>query len=133
MTQLHRSNPTGEHSSSTTWWNNVPRGTMDEVSFVGPLEPAVRLARPTNRLFHLAFETHDGRARCRVRREARARERHRYCSGGQSEVLDPDRPIREEKRTSRSTLGSTSCMLDQKSSGNSFCRSNVDRFPMSVP
>ena len=26
------SNPIGEHSSSTQRWNDVPRGTMDEVS-----------------------------------------------------------------------------------------------------
>src|SRR5262245_31564505 len=26
------SNLTGEQSSSTAWWNDVPRGTMDEVS-----------------------------------------------------------------------------------------------------
>ena len=32
MTQLHSIDLTGEHSSSTAWWNNVPRGTMDEVS-----------------------------------------------------------------------------------------------------
>src|SRR5262249_10610712 len=35
---------------------------------------------------------------CRFRREARARERHRYCAGGESEslkALDPKRPIRE--------------------------------------
>jgi hypothetical protein len=27
-----RSNLTGEHTGSTAWWNDVPRGTMDEVS-----------------------------------------------------------------------------------------------------
>src|SRR6476620_11358571 len=32
---------------------------------------------------------------CRFRREARARERHRHHSRGQSDVLDPGRPIRE--------------------------------------
>src|SRR6478672_6221216 len=33
---------------------------------------------------------------CRFRREARARERHRHCSGGGSlKVLDPKWPIRE--------------------------------------
>ena len=32
---------------------------------------------------------------CRFRREARARERHRHRSRGQSDVLDPNRPIRE--------------------------------------
>ncbi len=31
---------------------------------------------------------------CRFRREARARERHRYCSGGQSESACPQ-PVRE--------------------------------------
>ena len=32
---------------------------------------------------------------CRLRREARARKRHRHRSRGQSDVLDPGRPIRE--------------------------------------
>src|SRR5262245_64167844 len=32
---------------------------------------------------------------CRVRREARARERHRRCSVDSLKVLDPNRPIRE--------------------------------------
>ena len=32
---------------------------------------------------------------CRFRREARARERRRHCTGGESEALDPNRPIRE--------------------------------------
>jgi len=36
---------------------------MDEVSSYVRLEPAVALtARPTQRLFHLVFEPHDGRA-----------------------------------------------------------------------
>src|SRR5262249_38174734 len=55
------SNRTGEHASSTARWNDVPRGTMDEVEFVCPLEPAVGLtARPPERLFHLVFESHTG-------------------------------------------------------------------------
>ena len=52
--------------SSTTRWNGVPRGTMDEVSSLGRLDlPYVSTVRPSNRLFHLFFEFHDGRAWCR--------------------------------------------------------------------
>ena len=36
------SNAIGENSSSTTWWKDVPRGTMDEVS------SQVRLDLPFN-------------------------------------------------------------------------------------
>ena len=32
-----RSDPIGGNSSSTLWWNDVPRGTMDEVSSLGRL------------------------------------------------------------------------------------------------
>ena len=55
---------------------------MDEVSSLGRLDLPFVTARPPVRLFHLVFESHDGRAWCRFRREARARERHRRCSGG---------------------------------------------------
>jgi transposase len=42
------------------------------------VRPAIRLTvRPPERLFHLVIELHNGRALCRFRREARARERHR--------------------------------------------------------
>ena len=57
------SNAIGENSSSTERWNDVPRGTMDEVSSFGRLDlPFSLTARPPNRLFHLVFESHDGRA-----------------------------------------------------------------------
>jgi transposase len=39
--------------------------------------------------------SHDGRAWCRFRREARARERHRHRCGGSLKALDPKPPIRE--------------------------------------
>ena len=53
----------GEHSSSTARWNDVPRGTMDEVSSLCPLGPAVTSdgKAVTNRLFRLVLESHDGR------------------------------------------------------------------------
>ena len=69
-----RSNPIGGNSSSTQWWKDVPRGTMDQVS------PHVRLNLPS---------VTEGRGKdcsasssnpmmegpwCRFRREARARE-----------------------------------------------------------
>src|SRR5215467_1134810 len=56
------SNPIGENSSSTKRWNDVPRGTMDEVSSHVRLAPVRLTARPPERLFHLVFESHDGRA-----------------------------------------------------------------------
>jgi transposase len=82
-----RENPAGSHpiggnSSSTLRWNDVPRGTMDEVSSPNRLDLPFVTARPLGRLFRLVFDSHDGRAWCRFRREARARERHRHCCGG---------------------------------------------------
>src|SRR5262249_31284757 len=57
------SNQIGENLRSPQRWNDVPRGTMDEVSSHVLLEPAVTLtARSPKRLFHLVFESHDGRA-----------------------------------------------------------------------
>ena len=71
---------------------------MDEVSSL--LGPAVNLtARPPGRLFRLVFESHDGRAWCRFRREARARsdiDTAVVVDG--LKVLDPEWPIREEAR-----------------------------------
>src|SRR6478735_5901633 len=57
------SNLIGGHSSSTQRWNDVPRGTMDEVSSLRSLEPAVQLTvRPPNRLYRLVLGSHDGTA-----------------------------------------------------------------------
>jgi hypothetical protein len=38
MHRIARSNPIGGNASSTKWWNDVPRGTMDEVSSFGRLD-----------------------------------------------------------------------------------------------
>jgi hypothetical protein len=61
------------------------------------LGPAVQLtARPSNRLFRLVFESHDGRAR-----SADSEEKHEPASDIDTvgvdglKVLDPKRPIRE--------------------------------------
>ena len=61
------------------------------------LGPAVQLtARPSNRLFHLVFESHDGRAGA-----ADSEEKHEPASDIDTvgvdglKVLDPNRPIRE--------------------------------------
>jgi hypothetical protein len=63
---------------------------------VSPLGPADHLtARPPIRLIRLVFESHAGRAYCRFRREARARERHRRCAVESLKALDPEWPIRE--------------------------------------
>jgi hypothetical protein len=49
--------------SSTVWWHDVPRGTMDEVRSYVRLDLPIRPpARPTNTLFHPVLEPHDGRA-----------------------------------------------------------------------
>src|ERR1700750_3306233 len=57
------SNAIGGNSSSTERWNDVPRGTMDEVSSHVRLDPAVNLTvRPPKRSLHLVLESHDGRA-----------------------------------------------------------------------
>src|SRR5262249_28273507 len=63
-----------------------------------PLGPAVRLtARPPKRLFHLVFESHDGRAT-----GADSEEKHEPVSDIDTVVvdslkaLDPEWPIREE-------------------------------------
>jgi hypothetical protein len=65
---------------------------------VCPLEPAVTLtARSPERLFHLVFESHDGRAL-----GAESEEKREPVSDidtevvGSLKVLDPRRPIREE-------------------------------------
>ena len=68
----------------------------DEVSSPDRLDLPFVTARPLGRLFRLVFNSHDGRAWCRFRREARARERHRHCSGVVGlKALDPEWPIRE--------------------------------------
>src|SRR6516162_11519592 len=54
-------NAIGGNPSSTKRWNNVPRGTMDEVSSYVRLDLPTT-ARPPIRLSHLVFESHDGRA-----------------------------------------------------------------------
>ena len=52
-------NTTGEHSSSTERWKDVPRGTMDEVSSLVRLDlPFTLTARPPKRLFRLVLESH---------------------------------------------------------------------------
>ena len=93
----------GEHSSSTPRWNDVPRGTMDEVSSFVRLDlPSLwRQGRHLDCSASSSNPIMEG-PWCRFRREARARERHRHRSGGSLKALDPDRPIREaDMRLSR--------------------------------
>ena len=80
------SNAIGGNSSSTERWNDVPRGTMDEVSSYVRLDllSARRQGRPKDRSTSFSNSMMEG-PWCRFRREARARERHRHCSGGWSE------------------------------------------------
>src|SRR5262249_5646892 len=86
-------------SSSTERWNDVPRGTMDEVSSHVRLDlPLIRRQGRVKDCSTLSSNPMMEGPWCRFRREARARERHRYCAGGESEslkALDPKRPIRE--------------------------------------
>src|SRR5262249_12182615 len=86
-------------SSSTERWNDVPRGTMDEVSSHVRLDlPLIRRQGRPKDCSTLSSNPMMEGPWCRFRREARARERHRYCAGGESEslkALDPKRPIRE--------------------------------------
>src|SRR6266567_1952695 len=84
------------HSSSTERWNDVPRGTMDEVSSHVCLDLPFLTARPPDRLFHLVLESHDGRAP-----GADSEEKHEPVSDIDTVVvdslkaLDPEWPIRE--------------------------------------
>jgi hypothetical protein len=89
------SNPIGGNSNSTERWNDVPRGTMDEVSSRVRLDPAVTV-RSWQRLFRLVLESHDGRAP-----GADSEEKHEPVSDIETVVvdslkaLDPEWPIRE--------------------------------------
>src|SRR6266545_3418255 len=53
------SNQMRENLRSAQRWNDVPRGTMDEVSSYGRLN--LQSHWSPKRLFHLVFESHDGR------------------------------------------------------------------------
>ena len=75
-----------------------------------PLEPAVTLtARSTERLFHLVFESHDGRAP-----GADSEEKHEPVSDIDTVVLDslkaldPEWPIREAAVSNRSKVATYS-------------------------
>jgi hypothetical protein len=78
-----RSNPIGENVSSTVWWHDVPRGTMDEVrSYVRlDLPSDRRQGRPIDCSASFSNPMMEG-PWCRFRREARACERRRHCTGG---------------------------------------------------
>src|SRR5271169_7126395 len=80
------SNAIGGNSSSTERWNDVPRGTMDEVSSYVRLDllSLRRQGRPKDCSTSSSNPILEGPWR-RFRREARARERHRHRSDGQSE------------------------------------------------
>ena len=69
--------------SSTVWWHDVPRGTMDEVrSYVRlDLPPNQRQGRLKDCSALFSNPMMEG-PWCRFRREARARERHRHYTGG---------------------------------------------------
>ena len=52
-------------------------------------------ARLSNRLFHLVFESHDGKAGVPIPKRSRSHERHDTVEVDGLKVLDPKRPIRE--------------------------------------
>ena len=54
------SNVIGEHSNSTVRWNDVPRGTMDEVSSPTRLDLPSLDGKAAQRLFYLVFECWKG-------------------------------------------------------------------------
>src|SRR5262249_41663286 len=86
-----------ENLRSAQRWNDVPRGTMDEVSSYVRLGSAVHLtARPRQRLFHLILESHDGRAVVPIpKRSASPRATSTACRRNSLKALDLGRPIRE--------------------------------------
>lgn len=62
--------------------------------------------RPTKRLFHLVFETHDGRAVSADSEEKREPVSDIQTAEMESlKVLDPERPIREADMASHAALG----------------------------
>ena len=75
-------NAIGGKPRSTEQCNDVPHGTMDEVSPLGRLDlPTATQGRPKDCSTSSSDPIME-RPWCRFRREARARERHRHCSGG---------------------------------------------------
>src|SRR4029077_2383719 len=93
---LAGSSPIGGNSSSTERWNDVPRGTTDEVrSYVRLDLPFVqRRGRPKDCSTSSSNPMMEG-PWCRFRREARARERHRTAVVDSLKAFDSKRPIRE--------------------------------------
>src|SRR5262245_60812200 len=76
---------------------------MDEVSSHGRLDPAVTTVRPTIRLFHLVFESHDGRALVPIpKRSTSPRGDIDDVAMGSLKALDPEWPIREAAVSNRS-------------------------------
>src|SRR5262245_40746791 len=91
------SNPIGGNSRSTPQWNDVPRGTMDEVSSHVRLNLPFKLTtRPPERLFYLVLESHDGRAPGADSEEKREPVSDIDIAVADSlKLLDLKRPIRE--------------------------------------
>src|SRR6202453_480247 len=76
--KAYRINAIGENSNSTRRWNDVPHGTMDEVSSYVRLDLPVsvcRQGRPKDCSTSSSNPMLEG-PKCRFRREARARERY---------------------------------------------------------
>jgi hypothetical protein len=72
-----------EFRGSTKPWNDVPRGTMDEVSSYVRLNlPSLLRQGRCEDCSTLSSNPMLEGPLCRVRREARARERHQHCSSG---------------------------------------------------
>ncbi len=91
-----KSNITGEHSSSTAWWNDVACGTMDEVSSYVRLEPAVGLTATHPRIVPPRLRTPRWKGLGVDSEEKREPANDINTAVVDSlKVLDPEPPIRE--------------------------------------
>ena len=76
------SNAIGGNSSSTEWWNDVPRGTMDEVSLYVRLDPPSVCGSPPRDCSASSSNPVLEGPWCRSRREAPTRGRHQHRKDG---------------------------------------------------
>jgi hypothetical protein len=103
------SNLTGEHSSSTAWWNDVPRGTMDEVSSYVRLDLPSLDGKAARKIVHLVFESYGGRALVpSPKRSASPRATSTLQWRIGLKALDPERPIREADIGGSQSVGTLS-------------------------
>src|SRR6516165_10533762 len=96
--------PIRSNSSSTRWWNGVPRGTMDEVSSHGRLALPTAIGKVAQKIVPPRLRIPRWTGLC-----ADSGEKHEPASDidtpsrGQPKALDPKRPIREADITAAQT------------------------------